>query len=59
MVKTKHVRYFVSKAEMKVCNLMINRKHFFDEPVKNDPKTCDSIWKITNDQGDYYTIVFH
>ena len=43
MVKAKHVRYFVSKAEMKVCNLMINRKHFFDEPVKNDPKTCDSI----------------
>ena len=34
---------------------MIDRKHFFDQPIKNDIKTHDNIRKITTGQGDDYT----
>ena len=34
---------------------MIDRKHFFDQPIKNDIKTYDNIRKITTGQGDDYT----
>ena len=34
---------------------MIHGQHFFDQPVRNDLKTYDSIQKITTGQGDYYT----
>ena len=30
---------------------MIDRQIFFDEPVKNDSRTYDNIWKIVTDQG--------
>ena len=30
-------------------------ENFFDRPVKNNLRTCDTIHKIINDQGDYYT----
>ena len=30
---------------------MIDRQNFFDEPVKNDSRTYDNIWKIVTDQG--------
>ena len=31
---------------------MINGRHFFDQPVKNDLKTYDNIRKIATGQGD-------
>ena len=34
---------------------MIDGRNFFDHPVKNDLKTCDSIRKIATGQGDAYT----
>ena len=34
---------------------MIDRKRFFDQPVKNDLITYENIWKITTGQGDDYT----
>ena len=33
---------------------MINRKNFFDQPVKNDKVTYEYIRKITTGQGDDY-----
>ena len=33
---------------------MIDRRNFFDEPIKNDLKIYDNIRKITTAQGDYY-----
>ena len=36
---------------------MIYGPNFFDQPVKNNLRTCKSIWKITADQWDDYTIV--
>ena len=33
---------------------MIDGKIFFDQPVKNNSRTYDSIWKISTGQGDNY-----
>ena len=35
---------------------MIDRKNFFDQPVRNDLMIYDSIWNIATSQGDDYTI---
>ena len=35
---------------------MIDGKSFFDQPLKNDWRVYDNIWKITTGQGDNYTI---
>ena len=35
---------------------MIDAKNFFDQLVKNDERTYDNIQKITNGQGDDYTV---
>ena len=33
---------------------MINRQNFFDQPVKNDLRTFDNMWKIgTGQENDY------
>ena len=34
---------------------MIDRKNFFDQPVRNDKTTYESIRKIATGQGDDYT----
>ena len=34
---------------------MIDEQNFFDQPVRNNLRTYDSIWKITTGQGDDYT----
>ena len=34
---------------------MIDGKNFFDQPVKNNSRTYDSIRKISTGQGDNYT----
>ena len=34
---------------------MIDGKYFFDQPIKNDIKTCDSIRNIITGQGHDYT----
>ena len=38
---------------------MINGQIFFDQPMKNDLRTYDNIWKDPTDQGDNYTIVYY
>ena len=36
-------------------NVMIDRRHFFDQPIKNDSKPYDNIRKIATGQGEDYT----
>ena len=33
---------------------MIDGRHFFDQPIKNDLKTCDNIRKTATGQDDGY-----
>ena len=42
---------------MKDYNVMVDEKSFFDQPVKNDPRTYDNIRKIATGQGDDYAAV--
>ena len=37
---------------------MIDGGNFFDQPIKNDQGTCDSIQKIAIGQGDDYATGF-
>ena len=37
---------------------MIDGGNFFDQPIKNDQRTCDSIQKIAIGQGDDYATGF-
>ena len=48
-------RYYLPSVEIKDYNVMIDRKNFFDQPVKNDKVTFDNIRMITTGQGDDYT----
>ena len=41
--------------EIKDYNAMMDGKSFFDQPIKNDLKTCDNIRKNATGQGDDYT----
>ena len=48
-------RYYLPTVEIKDYNVMIDRKNFFDQPVKNDKVTFDNIRMIATGQGDDYT----
>ena len=50
-----HRQYYLPTVEIKDYNVMINGRHFFDQPIKNDLKTYDNIRKIATGQGDVYT----
>ena len=47
--------YYLQKVEVKDYNVMIDNKNFFNQPINNDFKTCESIRKIATAQGDDYT----
>ena len=48
-------RYYIPNVEIKDCNVMIDGKNFFDQPVQNDKVTYENIRKVTTGQGDDYT----
>ena len=53
--QTSYKRYHPLTVEIKNYNVMIDGKNFFDQPVRNDLITYDSMQKIVTDQGDDYT----
>ena len=48
-----NTEYYFPKVEMKDSNVMIGGKNVFDQQVKSDIRTFDSIQKISTSQGDY------
>ena len=48
-------RYYIPNVEIKDCNVVIDGKSFFDQPINNMIKTYENIRKITIGQGDDYT----
>ena len=50
-----HKQGYLSTVEIKIYNVMIDGRSFFDHPIKNDLKTYDNIRKIGAGQGDDYT----
>ena len=50
--RTSSKRYNIPGVEIKDYDVMIVRKNFFDQPIKNDKTTYDNIIKIATSQGD-------
>ena len=53
--RTSHSEYYLPKVEIRYCNVKIDGKNVFDQPVKYDKITYGDIRKITPGQGDDYT----
>ena len=53
--RTSNKRYYIPNVEIKDYKVMIDRKNFFDQPVKNNKVTYENIRKIATGQGDDYT----
>ena len=51
-VRTGYTRCFPPNVEIIDCNVMIDGQNFFDQPVKDNLKTYDNIWKIPTGQVD-------
>ena len=50
-----HTGYYLPKLEIKDCNVMIDGKSFFDQPVKTNVRTYDNIRKISTGPADDHT----
>ena len=48
-------QHYLSTAEIKDYNVVIDERNFLVKPIGNDLKTCDNIRKIATVQGDDYT----
>ena len=53
--RTSNKGYYIPNVEIKDYNVMIDRKNFFDEPVKNNKVTYENIRKTATGQEDDYT----
>ena len=53
--RTSHSTYYLPKVEIKDYNVMINGRHFFDQPVNDMNKTYENIGKMATGKGDDYT----
>ena len=50
--RTVHTKYYLPTVEIKDCNVMINGRNFFDQPVKNNLITHANTRIIATGQGD-------
>ena len=53
--RTSHSTCYLPKVEIKDYNVMVDGKHFFDQPINSTTKTYKNIRKIATGQGDDYT----
>ena len=53
--RTSHEEYYLSKKEIKDCNVKIDGRNFFNQPVTNSIKTYENIRKNATFQRDDYT----
>ena len=53
-LRESYKQYFLPTVEIKDYNVLIERRNFFDQPVKNNSRTYDNIRKIAIGQGGSY-----
>ena len=53
--RTSYKRYYLPAVEIKNYSVMIDGQNFFDQPVRNNLITSDSIRKIATGQENDYT----
>ena len=51
-----HTGYYLPKVEIKYCNVIVDGKTFFDQPVNNNCTTSEKIQITAIGQGDDYSI---
>ena len=53
--RTSHSTYYLPKIEIKDCNVMVDGRYVFDQPINNMNNTYKNIRKITTGKEDDYT----
>ena len=53
--RTNNRRYYILNVEIKGCNVMIDGKNVFDQPISSMTKTYKNIRKNATGRGDVYT----
>ena len=48
-------KYFLPRVKIENCNIEIDGRHFYDQPINDSIKQYDEIRKISTGQGDDYT----
>ena len=51
----KYRRYYLPKRIIDNCNIIINGKNFYDQPIYSDTKRSEEIRKLTTGQGEDHT----
>ena len=52
--RTSHSTYYLPKVEIKNCNVMVDGRNIFDQPINSINKTYENIRKIATGKGDDY-----
>ena len=50
-----HRKYFLPRVEIKYCNIEIDRRNFYDQPINDLIKQDDEVRKVSAGQDDDYT----
>ena len=53
--RTSHSTYYLPKVEIKNCNVMIDGRNIFDQPINSMSNTYENIRNIDTGKGDHYT----
>ena len=48
-------KYFLPRVKLEDCNIEIDQKNFYDQPINDSIKQYDEIRKVSTGQGDDYT----
>ena len=48
-------KYFLPRGEIKNYNVLIDRRHFYDQPINDLIKQYDKVRKVSTEYGDDYT----
>ena len=53
--RTSHSTYYLPKVEIKDCNVMVDGRNYFDQPINSMSKTYENIRTTATGRGDDYT----
>ena len=52
-----HRKYLLPRVDITNCNVLIDGRNFYDQPINDQIKKYDGIRKIATGKGDDYTVV--
>ena len=47
--------YFLARVKIKICNIKVDGRNFYDQPINDSIKQYNEVRKISTGQGGYYT----